>query len=217
MTAIDKPSEAMPSGGLRERKKQRTRETIIRCALELFQKRGFEATTIHDIAAAADIAPRTFFSYFPSKEAVVFHDFDAVFAAFRARLDERPPEETALEAMRAWLLDWLEARKRDLAHDEARRCIVESTPALESYERTMLARFQDELAHAIARDLGVPDDSLRPHMAAAAAVAAIEAAGRHAGVGNDPSAPAAATVLDEALAFLHGGLDALRERSPGGA
>ena len=64
----------MSSGGLRERKKQRTKASIQREALRLFKKKGYDDTTIEDIAAAADISPSTFFNYFPSKEDVVIYD-----------------------------------------------------------------------------------------------------------------------------------------------
>src|SRR3712207_3821644 len=93
--------------GLRERKKQRTREAIVGAAMRLFAERGYDATTITDIAAAADIAPRTFFAYFPSKEAVVFHDFDEVYEGFAERLRSRPLGETAFDALRAWVSDSL--------------------------------------------------------------------------------------------------------------
>src|SRR5688572_15949138 len=89
--------------GLRERKKQQTRQAIHRAAMKLFAERGFEATTIADIAAAADIAPRTFFSYFASKEEAVFPKFEPMYADFDRTLRERPPGTTALDALRQWI------------------------------------------------------------------------------------------------------------------
>ena len=77
--------------GLRERKKLRTRRAIAGAALRLFAERGYEETTISDIAAAAEVSPRTFFSYFPSKEDVVFAEMDERLADVRAGLAERPP------------------------------------------------------------------------------------------------------------------------------
>lgn len=82
--------------GLRERKKLRTRRAIADAALHLFDERGYEETTISDIAAAADISPRTFFSYFPSKDDVVFAEMDERLAEVRAGLAERPEGETPL-------------------------------------------------------------------------------------------------------------------------
>jgi AcrR family transcriptional regulator len=79
------------TGGLRERKKQKTRESIQRTALRLFEKQGYEETTIEQIAAAAEISPSTFFNYFPTKEDVVLYDaYDPV--AIRMFL-ERPKNE----------------------------------------------------------------------------------------------------------------------------
>ena len=80
----------MTDAGLRERKKQRTREQIVDAALAPLRRARLPGDDVADIAAAADIAPRTFFAYFPSKEAVVFHDFDEMFESLRATI-ERPP------------------------------------------------------------------------------------------------------------------------------
>jgi AcrR family transcriptional regulator len=68
------PVKAPATVGLRERKKQKTRESIQRTALRLFEKQGYEQTTIEQIAAAAEISPSTFFNYFPTKEDVVLFD-----------------------------------------------------------------------------------------------------------------------------------------------
>ena len=200
---------------LRERKKQRTREQIVHAALELFAERGFEGTTITDIAEAADISPRTFFGYFPSKEDVVFHDAEAVLGSFREHLQSRAEDEDVFEALRSWALRY--EADADYATDEecARRQLVRDTPVLAARERAHVAAVERILAEAVADDLGVDRDSLRPHLVGAAAIAALEAVGRlHDKQGSSDPARSAEDVLDEALTFLQGGLDALRRRSP---
>jgi AcrR family transcriptional regulator len=200
--------------GLRERKKQRTRETIIRAALELFAERGFEATTIADIAEAADIAPRTFFGYFPAKEDVVFHDADEHVEGFEARLRSRSKEETTFDAFRAWFSDWSEGIDLNDPAERTRRQLVRSTPALAARERSHRSRVEELLAEAVAQDLGVEVTSLRPHLVAAAASAALDALGSYYDERDPPDAERVAAILDEALLFLRGGLDALRRHPP---
>ena len=89
--------------GLRERKKEQTRRAIEDAAFRLFEERGYAATTVADIAEAADIAPRTFFAYFPSKEAVVFHDTERDHESLAERLASRPEGEYAFTALRRWI------------------------------------------------------------------------------------------------------------------
>src|SRR3712207_3627225 len=157
----------MTEAGLRERKKQRTRETIVDAAFRLFAERGYDATTIADIAAAADIAPRTFFGYFPTKEAVVFHDKETTVRGLRERIEGRDDAETAMDAMRAWVeelmrdVDWADERER------TRRCLVQETPSLREHDRANMAEFEDVIADAVARDLDLPPGSLRPRMVGA--------------------------------------------------
>jgi AcrR family transcriptional regulator len=78
---------------LRERKRLRTRQALVDAAAELFEQRGYDGTTIADIAAAADISTRTFFSYFASKEDILFPDADARVKAALTAIDERRPDE----------------------------------------------------------------------------------------------------------------------------
>jgi AcrR family transcriptional regulator len=203
--------------GLRERKKRRTRETIVREAMALFAQHGFEGTTVADIAAAADIAPRTFFGYFPSKEEVVFHDSDEVLARFAEHLHGRAPSETTFDAMRAWIAEWSGAVDLGDEDERFRRRLIRETPALQARERTDLARLEREIAAAVATDLGVDLDSLRPHLVSAAATAALDALGRFYDQDDvEPSSDDAVAVLDEAIVFLRGGLEALR-RHPSAA
>src|SRR6266851_4633835 len=90
---------ALPSApGLRERKRRQTRERLTRVAMALFLERGFEATTLDDIAAAADISRRSFFHYFASKEDVVFTWQEESTAALIAAVAARPANESMLTA-----------------------------------------------------------------------------------------------------------------------
>lgn len=205
--------QRMQHPGLRERKKQQTRDAIVRSAMELFAERGFDATTIADIAAAADIAPRTFFGYFPSKEAVVFHDFDELFEDFSARLRDRSPGETAFAALRAWIVELISAAERD--GDDPRDCLIATTPSLEAHDRANMARFNEVLTTCVAEDLGVAPDSLRAQMVAAASIAAMES--MRSLKERDSTPEHALAVMDEVLLFLEGGLAALRGAAPAGA
>ena len=208
-----------PDGlGLRERKKQRTRETILRVASELFTERGFAGTTIRDIADAAEVSPRTVSAYFPVKEELVFHDHEAVFGQLQQRLENRREDETAISALRAWIGDVLGAMSRDIDLDSmrCRRELIESDPALRTYERGLQERFERIIAEAVADDLGLPGDHLIPHMVAAATMAALDALGREvkAAVEAAPAEimPQMVGLVDQAMVFIGAGVEALGDQ-----
>ena len=204
----------MPEG-LRERKKQRTREQIIDAAMRLFAERGYHATTIADIATAADVAPRTFFSYFPSKEAVVFHNVDRDLESLVTTLRDQLPGETVFEALRRWIDAMFDQWSAE--EDEAflRKRLCREDEGLANFQGGMMARIHELLLDAIARDLDEPVDALRPRLVAAATMAALtslegsfdEAAEQRVWLGKDE----ALAVLDDAMLFLRGGLDALQD------
>src|SRR5260221_13030260 len=100
--------------GLRQRKKQRTRETIARAARELFAERGYHATTLPDIAEAADVSTRTIFAYSPSKEDILFADFPLMKEALAEALAERPEGEEALETVLAFILSTIGIEKTEV-------------------------------------------------------------------------------------------------------
>jgi AcrR family transcriptional regulator len=198
--------EASP--GLRERKKQRTRERIVEAAFELFDERGFDGTTIADIADAADIAPRTFFSYFPSKDDVVFHDFEASHAMVASWLRDREPGTNAIDALRAGLADAKgNIGAESLREKRLRQCLVSENESLAAHSQHLMGKFADLIAEAAAKDLGDEPGDLRPRLVAAAAAATI-------GVMDDMDEDAkhSAETIDSLLVFLRGGLEALQDQ-----
>jgi AcrR family transcriptional regulator len=202
--------------GLRERKKQRTREQIIEAAMGLFSERGYQATTIADIAAAADVAPRTFFSYFPSKEAVVFHNVDRDLDGLAATLRDRLPGETAFDALRRWIDAMFEEWTAEEQETILRKRLCGEHEGLANFEGGVMARINELLLEAIANDLGEPQDALRPRLVAAAAMAALTSLEGKDDEQSKPGMPVdkaeALAVLDDAVLFLRGGIDALQHR-----
>ena len=192
--------------GLRERKKQRTRETIANAARRLFAERGYHATTLPEIAEAADVSTRTIFAYFPSKEDILFSDFPAMQQALAQALAERPDGEDALETVRKFILSLHEFEKTDL--DEQMRLCIESDETLRSHLRARLASLEELIAPAIAKDLDAADDDLRPQVVAASLTAAFNVLTERGGGSKDPADRAA--LIDPVIRFLRGGLDAMR-------
>jgi AcrR family transcriptional regulator len=201
-----------PETGLRERKKQRTRETISRVALELFVANGYHATTLADIAEAADVSTRTIFAYYPSKEDILFSEFPALLDAIAQALRERPAGKDALGTVRDFILNTPHGEKSE--HDEQRQAIIENDPTLHSHMRARLAQLQDIVAAAVAEDIGADADDLRPSVVAASLIAAFEVLSeRDTAKSRKQQTPEEiAAVIDPVIAFLRGGLEALAER-----
>jgi AcrR family transcriptional regulator len=200
-----------PEPGLRERKKQRTRETIARAAHELFAERGYHATTLPDIAEAADVSTRTIFAYFPSKEDILFSDFAAMKEALARALAERPEGEDALETVRQFILSSHGAEKSDL--DDQLRLCVESDETLRSHMRARLGQLEELIAPAIAKDLDAPANDLRPQVVAASLTAAFNVLSEQGGDTKKTPKSAAdlAAAIDPVITFRRGGLEAVKE------
>lgn len=198
--------------GLRERKRLRTRRTIAAVALRLFDRQGFDHTTIAQIAEAADVSPRTVSSYFPNKEDLAFPDSQEAIDGFDARLRERLPGETTADALRAWLRTWMREESGREEQRRIQRRVIEGDDRLRAYEQRFLLRAQRAIAESIARDLGVSADDLEPRLAAAATMTVFELLGEHfePAALSDPGAEPIQAV-NRALLFIGAGIRALRE------
>ena len=168
---------SMPGGTLRERQRVETRDVILDTALDLIEAKGFEHTTVEDIAAAAGISSRTFFRYFESKNALLFdddkdheHGHDEMTAALVAR----PKSESTSEALRNVLREQLVTL---FAHDNGRKLrqmrVILKEPALRALAKDSFHEHGPDLAKGFAARLGKSPDDLQPRVLAAAFTEAI--------------------------------------------
>jgi AcrR family transcriptional regulator len=152
---------------LRERKKQQTREHIAATARELFAERGFERVTVAEIARAAEVAEKTVFNYFPTKEDLFYSRLESFEEELLGSIRERAPDTTVLDACAGFLLTprgVFASRARDdrsAALEELRtitRVITES-PALLAREQHVFERYTVSLAALLAEETGArPED-----------------------------------------------------------
>jgi AcrR family transcriptional regulator len=138
--------------GLRERKRQQTRERLTRAAMALFLERGFEATTLDDIAAAADISRRSFFHYFASKEDVVFAWQEEITAALIAAVAARPSDESMLTAAENAISAM--ARQVDANEAIAMSCLKRDNPALRARDQVKYEKLERALAEGLGKRAG---------------------------------------------------------------
>jgi AcrR family transcriptional regulator len=177
--AVD-PSPRVPEDSRRGRKKQDTRNRLVAAADDLFDRQGYDETTTLDIAEAADVAQRTLFRHFPSKEALLYAELDDARFVLRDALHTQPDDVPALTAIRAAMA---ELGNRIVANRERRLLearLAATTPAVSGYFRAVVqAGWERELIVAVAERLDVdPMQDPRPEVLAGAAMSACRIATR---------------------------------------
>ncbi|EFC81357.1 TetR family transcriptional regulator [Parafrankia sp. EUN1f] len=159
--------------GLRETKKERTREALAAAAMALFTERGYEATTVEDIAAAAEVSPRTFFRYYPAKEDVVSEIFHS--GGFDGIVDARPPDEPVVATLRSATFTVLQSCADSPAPALAVLRMVTSRPELSTrLSDAQRARTAALTASVIAR-LGPDHDPLAARLITSWTLATLDA------------------------------------------
>ncbi|MFG2022091.1 TetR family transcriptional regulator [Streptomyces sp. NPDC048825] len=189
--------DTLPRPGLRERKKQRTRDALVRAALELFTSKGYERTTVDEIADAVDVSQRTFFRYFAGKEEAAFAVLEMAEAHFLDLVRERPPHESPLEALRRAVLENWDTLNETIEsvipvelHMRAFQ-LIESTPTLLAVHLRRTAELEEKLARLIAEREGLDVDAdPRPRVAVAVFTGVMRVTGQRWSAGDDLSVEA---------------------------
>jgi AcrR family transcriptional regulator len=174
-SAVAPPSDPE---GRRDRKKRETRQRLIDAGATLFASTGFDETTTTDIAEAADVAQRTLFRHFPTKEAVLYGDMDDLRLALRDALDARPVDEPILDAVREAMLSLADDHQNNADRRLLQGRLAAAVPSVSAYSRAVVqASWEREITAGVAARLGVdPLEDPRPEIIAGAAMSALRVA-----------------------------------------
>ncbi|MEU6714482.1 TetR/AcrR family transcriptional regulator [Nonomuraea sp. NPDC046802] len=167
--------------GLRERKKQRTRRTLIETGLRLFDEAGYEATTVADICAAAELSPATFYKHFPAKEDLVFHEQLERLEAVRDLITDRHPGESLESLLRRCIAMALDPGRWILGPHAAgliqiRSRLITTVPSLRAITLRWLFDTQHEWAQALERAFPEELDDITAHAIIGALTGAVVSA-----------------------------------------
>jgi AcrR family transcriptional regulator len=202
-------TEAMPGRGpqcgLRERKKARTRAAIREHALRLFRAQGYAATTVEQIAAAAEVSPSTFFRYFPTKEDVVLRDdFDErMFEAF----ERQPSSMSPVAALRAGIREGLATlTQAEWAELQEMTSLGMSVPEVRARIIDELARTMDRASEELGKRVGRSPDDLAVRVYAGAVFGVMMAAMGRESYAEGRVDAAVFDRIDKALEMLESGL-----------
>lgn len=197
--------------GLRERKKQQTRESIASAAHRLFVERGYQATTLPDIAEAADVSTRTIFAYFASKEDILFSSFAETIDDLAQALAQRPDGVPTIDVVRDFILSGQSTNKNEL-DSQLYLCITDD-PTLRTHLRARIAQIEDHITPAIADDLGLPIDDPRTKLVAASFTAAFNLLADQGASKSRPYTPEELEAqIEPVIRFLRAGVAALSEK-----
>jgi AcrR family transcriptional regulator len=195
-------------GGLRERKKQRTRDELAAAAFAMAVERGLNGFTIDEVAAAADVSPRTFFNYFTSKEEAVVAHRDEAHAQFAAALASRPLDESPVQALRAAIVGRVRASSREAIREQLELLrLLRETPSLLPHLMSSFATTERLMAEVVAAHSGTdPDRDCYPRLVAACSMAAVRTC--YVMWEREPrgTAKSLADAIDVAMTELGGGL-----------
>jgi AcrR family transcriptional regulator len=167
----------VPDMGLRERKKEQTRQLIAQTAWRLFADRGFDGVTVAEVARQAEVAVATVFNYFPTKEDLFYERLEAFEARLMEAVATRAAGESVLAAFRRHLLSsgglLAQVEAGDAQALERLRTVhrlIADSPSLLAREQQAMTRTADTLAALLAAETGARADDLRPQAAANALV-----------------------------------------------
>jgi TetR/AcrR family transcriptional regulator, regulator of mycofactocin system len=166
--------------GLRERNRARTYAEIADAALDLFERQGFDATTVDQIAGASGVSPATFFRYFATKEDVLFTDEQASALDLVARVAERADHRTSVLALAEPVVAFARSMPGPMSPNSRRLTnLVMTTPSLASRSLRMRLRWERDVAAQLADESGLDSPDLVHTVVASTAVGCLTSGLRH--------------------------------------